>query len=54
VHALGGLVHAHDVIKVTGTGSVVSGDYFVRAVTHHINPADHKLSLELLRNAFGG
>ena len=53
VHALGGLVHAHDVIKVTGTGSVAAGSYFVKSVMHHINPADHKLSIELLRNAFG-
>jgi phage protein D len=53
VHALGGLVHAHDVIQLTGAGSVASGDYFVRSVTHHINPADHTLSIELLRNALG-
>jgi len=53
VHALKGLVKAHDLIKLEGGGEVIQGDYFVKSVTHSINPADHKLSLQLLRNALG-
>jgi hypothetical protein len=52
-HALRGLVKAHDLIKLEGGGKVIQGDYFVKSVTHNINPADHKLSLQLLRNALG-
>ena len=52
-HALKGLVKAHDLIKLEGGGEVIQGDYFVKSVTHSINPADHKLSLQLLRNALG-
>ena len=29
------------------------GDYFVEAVKHSINQADHRMSLEMRRNAFG-
>jgi hypothetical protein len=32
----------------------LGGDFFVKSVMHHINPADHKLTVELLRNALGG
>jgi hypothetical protein len=53
VHAIKGVVKAHDLIKLDGGGSVITGDYFVKSVTHNINPADHKLSLQLLRNALG-
>jgi hypothetical protein len=52
-HALKGIVKAHDLVKLDGGGSVITGDYFVKSVTHSINPADHKLSLHLLRNALG-
>ncbi len=47
-------MRAHDVIKVEGSGKVLGGDFFVKSVMHHINPADHKLTVELLRNALGG
>ena len=54
VHALGAVVRPHEVVKVTGAGKLTDGDYFVRAVTHSIDPAKHKLDLELVRNALGG
>jgi hypothetical protein len=54
VFAFNGLVRAHDVVRVEGAGSVADGEYFVKSVTHQINPADHKLSIDLLRNALGG
>lgn len=54
VHALGSMVAPHQIVKVTGGGRLNSGDYFVKAVAHEINPTDHKLRIELLRNALGG
>ena len=42
-----------DVVKVRGVGSKDEGDYFVEAVKHSINQADHRMSLEMRRNAFG-
>ena len=54
VFALGGIVKPHQVIEVTGSGGVIDGAYFVKAVTHSLDPADHKMRLELLRNASGG
>jgi hypothetical protein len=53
-HALGGVLRAHDIVTVTGAGKLNSGDYFVKSVTHHINPVDHKMTVELLRNSLGG
>ncbi|HEY7375577.1 MAG TPA: hypothetical protein VIF57_25695 [Polyangia bacterium] len=53
VHALGTLVRPHDIITVQGTGSVDDGSYFVWSVTHHIDAADHRMHLELRRNAVG-
>ena len=52
-HALGGLIRPHQVVNVQGTGSVDDGTYFVWSVTHHIDPADHKMTCELRRNAVG-
>lgn len=53
VHALLGIPAPHDVIRVTGGGRLNSGDYFVKAVSHTIDPSNHKLRIELLRNALG-
>jgi hypothetical protein len=50
---LGALVRPHDVVKVRGTGGQDDGDYFVFSVDHSINPAEHRMSLELRRNAVG-
>ena len=54
VHALGALVTPHQIIRVTGGGRLNSGDYFVKTVTHTIDPSNHKLRIELLRNGLGG
>jgi hypothetical protein len=54
VHAFGKLLRPHDVVKVQGMGKIEDGDYFVWSVTHHIDPADHKMRCELRRNAIGG
>ena len=51
--ALGTIVEPHQVIKVSGAGKLNSGNYFVRSVRHSIDPTDHKMSIELLRNALG-
>jgi phage protein D len=54
VHALDAIVAPHQVLRVTGAGQLNSGDYFVKAVTHTVNSAAHKMRIELLRNALGG
>jgi len=53
VHALGTLLRPHDIVPVTGTGAVDDGNYFVWSVSHHIDPADHKMRCEIRRNAVG-
>lgn len=53
VHALNGVLSAHQIVTVTGAGSINSGDYFLASVTHAIDPSDHKMRLEMLRNASG-
>jgi phage protein D len=54
VQALNGFVAPHQIVKVSGAGALNSGDYFVKAVTHTVDSAAHKLRIELLRNALGG
>lgn len=53
VQALNAIVAPHQVIKVSGAGRLDSGNYFVKAVTHTIDSAAHKMRIELLRNALG-
>lgn len=53
VRVLGTVVMPHQILKVEGTGRLNDGDYFVKAVTHTISAADHKMKVELLRNALG-
>jgi phage protein D len=50
---LGMAVRAHTVVELSGAGSLHSGRYFVAAVRHLIDPADHKMIVELVRNAWG-
>lgn len=52
-HALGRLIRPHQTVTVKGTGRVDDGDYFVWKVTHTIDAADHKMAMELRRNAVG-
>ncbi len=53
VRVLGTVVMPHHMVRVEGTGRLNDGDYFVKAVTHTISGADHKMRIELLRNALG-
>ncbi len=53
VHALNGILAAHQTVKVTGAGELNSGDFFIKSVTHAIDASDHKMRLELMRNALG-
>lgn len=53
VHTLGALIAPHQLVEVAGSGRLTSGQYFVKSVTHTIDPSDHKLKIELLRNALG-
>jgi hypothetical protein len=54
VQALNAFIAPHQTVKVTGAGALNSGDYFVKAVSHTIDPTGHKMRIELLRNALGG
>jgi hypothetical protein len=54
VQSLNAFVAPHQVLRVSGAGQLNSGDYFVKAVTHTVNSAAHKMRIELLRNALGG
>lgn len=54
VQALNGFVAPHQIVKVSGAGALNSGGYFVKAVTHTVDSAAHKMRVELLRNALGG
>jgi hypothetical protein len=50
--ALQQLVRAHTVVNVRGLGSRHSGKYFVAAVKHTIDEAEHRMEIELVRNAW--
>ena len=52
-YALGGVLIPHDVVEVEGMGRRHSGPYQVKQVTHVINAADHRMDLQLRRNAVG-
>ena len=53
VSALKSIVHAHTVVNVRGLGSRHSGKYFVAAVKHTIDQSEHRMEIELVRNAWG-
>lgn len=52
-HMLGGVLIPHDVIEVEGLGRRHSGNYQIKAVTHVVNAADHRMNLQLRRNSLG-
>jgi phage protein D len=52
LEALGKLVRAHSVVELRGAGSRHSGNYFVAAVRHTIDPAGHTMDLTLMRNGW--
>jgi hypothetical protein len=46
------LVRAHSVITVRGAGSRHSGSYWVKQTEHIIDDVNHRMNVELLRNAW--
>jgi phage protein D len=50
--AVGALVRAHSVVELKGAGSRHSGRYFVASVRHTIDATQHRMELELTRNAW--
>jgi len=46
------VVRAHQVVSLTGAGLRHSGNYLVSRVQHVINPDDHIMEVELIRNAW--
>lgn len=46
------LVRAHAVARLQGAGSRHSGDYVVARVVHDIDPEDHVMTIDLIRNAW--
>jgi hypothetical protein len=53
VAALNDIVRAHTVVRLDGLGTRHSGSYFVSSVRHVITAEQHRMELELLRNAWG-
>jgi len=53
VNALRALLRASTVVELKGAGSRHSGKYFVAAVRHRIDPAGHKMLVDLVRNGWG-
>jgi phage protein D len=46
------LVRAHTVVSLNGLGKRHSGSYIVSRVVHDITPADHVMSIDLVRNGW--
>jgi len=51
--AQAGMVRARRTVLVKGLGSALSGPYLVERVRHQIELTEHRLQLDLVRNAFG-
>jgi phage protein D len=51
--SLHALVRAHTVVQLDGAGSRHGGKYFVAGVRHVIDQVEHKMEIELVRNAWG-
>lgn len=47
------IVRVHTVVMVQGAGTRHSGKYYVTGVKHTIDAANHKMDIELARNAWG-
>ncbi|MEI7897700.1 MAG: hypothetical protein WCJ26_11745 [bacterium] len=50
---MGSIVRAHSIVELHGAGSRHSGKYLVSGVKHIIDASDHKMEIELVRNAWG-
>src|SRR5215831_2035695 len=53
VNALGDVLRANTIVKLRGVGSRHSGNYYVAAVRHTIDPSAHYMDFELVRNGWG-
>jgi phage protein D len=53
VSALGDVLRANTIVKLRGVGSRHSGNYYVAAVRHTIDPSAHHMEFELVRNGWG-
>lgn len=51
--ALGTAIRAHSVVEVQGLGSLHSGKYLVAGVRHLIDATAHRMTVDLVRNAWG-
>lgn len=51
--AQAGMVRARRTLLVKGLGSALSGPYLVERVRHRIELSEHRIGLDLVRNAFG-
>jgi phage protein D len=52
--ALGAPVRAPSVVELRGAGSLHSGKWLVAAVRHSIDATGHRMTVDLVRNAWGG
>ena len=52
--AQAGMIRARRTVLVKGLGSALSGPYLVERVRHQIELTEHRMALDLVRNAFGG
>lgn len=50
---LDAIVRAHTIVELAGAGSRYSGRYFVTGVRHNIDASEHRMEIELIRNAWG-
>ena len=53
LNALSAVLRAHTIVNLRGAGSRFSGKYFVSGVRHTIDAAQHRMEVELSRNAWG-
>jgi len=49
----GAVIRPHTIIELKGVGRRHSGKYFVKGVTHTIDPMEHKMDIQLIRNGWG-
>lgn len=45
-------IRAHTLVDILGAGSRYGGTYFVAGVTHNIDSTEHRMNIELVRNAW--
>lgn len=53
VAELGVIIRPYTIVELRGAGSRHSGKYFVSEVVHTIDPSEHKMNIQLMRNGWG-